>query len=106
MRYVTNEERRRRTLFKPTLWAVAVCPLLMTRCTVILELLRFGFSERYNDLVAENKDICYYQRSIILDSPHAASSFSLVFFWVACIQYVHDGCNCIEGGLGSLRLQS
>jgi hypothetical protein len=23
MRYVTNEERRRRILFKPTLWAVA-----------------------------------------------------------------------------------
>ena len=23
MRYVTNEQRRRRTLFKPTLWAVA-----------------------------------------------------------------------------------
>ena len=25
MRYVTNEQRRRRTLFKPTLWAVASC---------------------------------------------------------------------------------
>jgi hypothetical protein len=24
MRYVTNEQRRRRTLFKPTLWAVAI----------------------------------------------------------------------------------
>ena len=23
MRYITNEQRRRRTLFKPTLWAVA-----------------------------------------------------------------------------------
>ena len=23
MRYVTNQQRRRRTLFKPTLWAVA-----------------------------------------------------------------------------------
>jgi len=33
MRYVTNEQRSRRTLFKPTPWAVAVCLLLMIRCT-------------------------------------------------------------------------
>src|SRR5215469_6057218 len=48
MRYVTNEQRRRRTLFKPT-----VCLLLMTRCTISMRKQLFKDSMKKKTLISK-----------------------------------------------------
>jgi len=63
MRYVTNEQRRRRTLFKPTLWAVAswlifgvahslriTLDMLVVRALKISELTDAGMPPTYDSM--------------------------------------------------------
>jgi len=59
MRYVTNEQRRRRTLFKPTLWAVGQLAAF-PRCSLLTYRFRYARRSRLENQPTDRRRYASY----------------------------------------------